>query len=181
LSFSRNEYQKQSKSFSVVERGRRVRLTNSPPYVNRLSRQCGIIHISQPFRPPRSVMGIALLFSCSSETSVYFQRITRRYIPEQSSYNCRCSDDVLHMYATTLVTQTEVDRCLPSIPPDKLWTSTWVRSCLLLSKPFINHSFYHSSLHCLQPITNSVALVRERTIPTERPPLVGEVSANFCG
>jgi hypothetical protein len=27
---------------------------------------------------------------------------------------------------------------------------------------------------------NSVALVRERTIPTERPPLVGEVSANLC-
>jgi len=28
---------------------------------------------------------------------------------------------------------------------------------------------------------NSVALVRERTIPTERPPPVGEVSANFYG
>ena len=28
---------------------------------------------------------------------------------------------------------------------------------------------------------NSVALVHERTIPTERPPPVGEVSANFCG
>jgi hypothetical protein len=28
--------------------------------------------------------------------------------------------------------------------------------------------------------TNSVALVRERTIPAERPPLVGEVSASFC-
>ena len=28
---------------------------------------------------------------------------------------------------------------------------------------------------------NSVALVRERTIPTERPPPIGEVSANFCG
>jgi hypothetical protein len=28
---------------------------------------------------------------------------------------------------------------------------------------------------------NSVAFVRERTIPTERPPLVGEVSANFYG
>ena len=27
---------------------------------------------------------------------------------------------------------------------------------------------------------NSVALVRERTIPTERPTPVGEVSANFC-
>jgi len=28
---------------------------------------------------------------------------------------------------------------------------------------------------------NSVALVRTRTIPTERPTPVGEVSANFCG
>jgi hypothetical protein len=27
---------------------------------------------------------------------------------------------------------------------------------------------------------NPVALVRKRTIPTERPLLVGEVSANFC-
>jgi hypothetical protein len=26
-----------------------------------------------------------------------------------------------------------------------------------------------------------MVLVRERTIPTERPPLVGEVIANFCG
>jgi hypothetical protein len=29
--------------------------------------------------------------------------------------------------------------------------------------------------------TNSVALVRERTIPIERPPLLGDVSTNFCG
>jgi hypothetical protein len=28
---------------------------------------------------------------------------------------------------------------------------------------------------------NSVALVRQRTIPTELPPLVGEVGANFSG
>jgi hypothetical protein len=28
-------------------------------------------------------------------------------------------------------------------------------------------------------VTNSVTLVRERTIQTERPPLVGEVSANL--
>jgi hypothetical protein len=28
---------------------------------------------------------------------------------------------------------------------------------------------------------NSMVCVRERTIPTERPPLVGEVIANFCG
>jgi hypothetical protein len=29
--------------------------------------------------------------------------------------------------------------------------------------------------------TNSMVQVRERTILTERPPLVGEVIANFCG
>jgi hypothetical protein len=29
--------------------------------------------------------------------------------------------------------------------------------------------------------TNSMVWVRERTIPTERPPLVGEAIANFCG
>jgi hypothetical protein len=34
---------------------------------------------------------------------------------------------------------------------------------------------------CLHNNSNSVALVRERTLLTERPPLVGEVSANFCG
>jgi hypothetical protein len=28
--------------------------------------------------------------------------------------------------------------------------------------------------------TKCVALVRKQTMPTERPPLVGEVSANFC-
>ena len=36
-------------------------------------------------------------------------------------------------------------------------------------------------LYNLSNIYYSMALVRERTIPTERPPPVGEVSANFCG
>jgi hypothetical protein len=35
------------------------------------------------------------------------------------------------------------------------------------------------SIHFLKKL-NSVAWVPERTIPTERPSLVGEVSANFC-
>jgi hypothetical protein len=30
-------------------------------------------------------------------------------------------------------------------------------------------------------MANKTKLKRERTIPTERPPLVGEVSANVCG
>jgi hypothetical protein len=46
-----------------VKRGRRVRQTTQPPSESRLARQCGIIDMSQPYRPPRPVTGIALLVS----------------------------------------------------------------------------------------------------------------------
>jgi hypothetical protein len=35
-------------------------------------------------------------------------------------------------------------------------------------------------LDVIRPKVNSMAAVPKRTIPTERPPLVGEVSANIC-
>jgi hypothetical protein len=60
---NRNEYQKQkNKCFWGVECCRCVGLTALPPTVSRPSRQCGILNISQPYRPPRPVKGIAILY-----------------------------------------------------------------------------------------------------------------------
>jgi hypothetical protein len=38
------------------------RADNLMPSVSRMARQCGILNTSQPYRPPRPVMGIALLY-----------------------------------------------------------------------------------------------------------------------
>jgi hypothetical protein len=50
-----------------VERGPCLELTTLPPTVSRMSRQCGILNISQPYRPPRPVTGIALLYFAYSK------------------------------------------------------------------------------------------------------------------
>jgi hypothetical protein len=53
---------RKKRCFWGVEHGRCVRLTHSAPSVSRLSRQSGLLNISQPCRPPRLVTGITLLY-----------------------------------------------------------------------------------------------------------------------
>jgi hypothetical protein len=45
-----------------VENGWCMRLDNLTNILSELSRQCGNLNISQPYRPPLPVTGIALLF-----------------------------------------------------------------------------------------------------------------------
>jgi hypothetical protein len=67
-----------------------------------------------------------------------------------------------------------------------LWVSIKIRANLNKGKetiiPVLNlHTM--KTLKTLQGMRKkiSVVVVRKRTIPIERPPLVGEVSANLCG
>jgi hypothetical protein len=57
---NRNEYQEPSWG---VRSGQRVRLTNLPPSVSRLSRYCGTLNVSQHYGPPWPGTGIALPFT----------------------------------------------------------------------------------------------------------------------
>jgi hypothetical protein len=50
-----------------------------------------------------------------------------------------------------------------------------------VSKELLAFQIQASFVEITYLLTYSVALVLKQTIPTEQPPLVGEVSANFCG
>jgi hypothetical protein len=58
-----SEYRKHfKKCFCGIKCGWCVELTSLPPSMSRLSRQCGILNISQPYMPPWPVTEIVFLF-----------------------------------------------------------------------------------------------------------------------
>jgi hypothetical protein len=86
-----------------------------------------------------------------------------------------------------ILSQLHLNIILPSMSGFSQWSSfpqvSPPEPCALLSpNPYAPHappiSFFSITSTATTKL-NSVALVRERTIPTERPPPVGEVSANF--
>jgi hypothetical protein len=66
-------------------------------------------------------------------------------------------------------------------------SSLKIHAALAYDEKGTENALYFSSFNAIHNIlwiqtnkTNSVVLVRKRTIPTERPPLIGKVSADFC-
>jgi hypothetical protein len=105
---NRNEYQKHKTNVSWEESsGRCVGLTTLPPSVSRLSRQCGILNISQPYRPPRPVTGIALLLIFFYEECHFV------------SYKCTEECRLLGCYAVWLLSEPTIRRNLA--PPSSGW------------------------------------------------------------
>jgi hypothetical protein len=64
-------------------RARPVRKVDRQPSVSRLSRQSEILNISQPYKPPRSITGIALFFIFTSN----YMKSSLKIHQELSTFN----------------------------------------------------------------------------------------------
>jgi hypothetical protein len=61
-----------------------VRRADNLTSVSRLSRQCGILNISQPYRPPRPVTGIALPYSTLPHSTLFYPIVPYSTLPHST-------------------------------------------------------------------------------------------------
>jgi hypothetical protein len=97
------------KCFWGVERGWCTGLITLPLSVSRLSRQCGILNISQLYRPPQPVTGIALLsfrFFCILVSGLlFFITMFTAYFPVISFWQRLVSGIYIGVFLMTWVIQ----------------------------------------------------------------------------
>jgi hypothetical protein len=137
------------------------------PSVSWLSRQCEIINTSQPYRHPRPFTGIAL-FTSSATVS--------KHTPSTGPHTT-CLEGRFYITSELYIRAKSTKRSGKTATKH----NTQVYTCLSSTEANINTDSEHCNTDWNTPLTYSVALVRKRTIPIERQPLVGEVGANFFG
>jgi hypothetical protein len=98
------------------------------------------------------------------------------------------SGSILHMHCNYCFLKCFIRLCLQErmpyrrVPFNKVWLTITFKAVRVLFRAdrfYLDHSKISDTEVSYKK--KSMVWVRERTIPTERPPLVGEVIANFCG
>jgi hypothetical protein len=145
---NRNEYQK---TFLWVRCGRCAGLTTSPPSsVSRLSRQCGILDISQPYRPPRPVARTALLCFLSNHEDFLLVVTTKSDLKAREI----CGVLSIETQACLLLTAT-VKSSLRQVTPFRVPTPQLASlSCLCFFRPLTSPR--HNTARCSKPFNYKI-------------------------